>query len=269
MMNRQTLMSTSRAIRLKYNERIRRRIHEPFPRSVVPSFFTLMNLFCGFLAIIQIHNGQLIYGAWLIVIAGLFDIMDGFMARLSNGTSEFGIELDSLSDVVSFGVAPGFLLYSFSLSQFATIGIILSAFPALFGAVRLARFNVEAKNEGNEDYFRGLPIPAQAIMLVAFVLLFQNGITYFEELTNGKDTILIPMVIILSALMVTTIPFDKIPRFNKAIRRQDRITILFFLFYIALILLFQHYGLLIAFGVFILRGLIRGAYLFWLELLRE
>lgn len=269
MMNRQSLTSSSRPIRVKYNDRIRRRIQKPIPRSVVPSFFTLMNLLCGFLAIIQIHNEQLVYGAWLIVIAGLFDIMDGFMARLSNGTSEFGIELDSLSDVVSFGVAPGFLIYSFSLSQFSSIGIILSAFPALFGAVRLARFNVEAKNQGNDAFFRGLPIPAQAIMLVAFVLLFQDGNTYFDALKNGINSVFIPMVIILSALMVTTIPFDKIPRFNKGLKQQDRITILFFVVYLTLIVLFQHYGLLIAFAVFILRGLIRGAYAFWQDLLKE
>ena len=82
---------------------------KPIPRIVVPSFFTLMNLFCGFLAILSISEGRLFFGAWLIVSAGLFDALDGFMARLSNATSQFGIELDSISDVVSFGVAPGFI----------------------------------------------------------------------------------------------------------------------------------------------------------------
>lgn len=106
-----------------------------------------MNLFCGFLAIISIAEGRLFFGAWLIVFAGLFDALDGFMARLSNATSQFGIELDSICDVVSFGVAPGFLLYSYGLSELPFVGIILSALTPLCGAVRLARFNVEVQGE--------------------------------------------------------------------------------------------------------------------------
>lgn len=269
MINRQTLIKSGRPIRARYNDRIRKRLRTPIPRSVVPSFFTLMNLFCGFVAIVQIHEGQLLYGAWLIVMAGLFDVMDGFMARLANGTSEFGTELDSLSDVVSFGVAPGFLVYSFSFSQLSSLGLIISTFPALCGAVRLARFNVEARSESGIDYFRGLPIPAQAMILVAFVLLFQEGDPFFDSLRNGVNSVLIPLVILLSALMVTTIPFDKIPRFNKDMGRQDRFAILLFIAYILLIAIFRHYGLMIAFCIFVLRGLIRGGLKFWRELRDE
>src|SRR5699024_3464584 len=126
--------------------RKKRRIDKP-PRNhrvAVPSFFTLMNLFSGFLAIISISEGRLYYAAWLIVAAGLFDSLDGLMARLSNSTSQFGIELDSIADVVSFGVAPGFLLYYLGLSELHFLGLLLSALPPLCGAVRLARFNVEA-----------------------------------------------------------------------------------------------------------------------------
>jgi len=269
MSTRQSLIKTPRRFRARYNDRIRTRLRKPIPRSVVPSFFTLMNLFSGFMAIIQIHDGMYLYGAWLIVIAGLFDVMDGFMARLSNGTSEFGTELDSLSDVVSFGVAPGFLIYNFSLLELSTPGAIISAFPALFGAVRLARFNVESRNYEGIDYFRGLPIPAQAMILVAFVLLFQNGDPLFDSLKNGINSVLIPLVILLSLLMVTTIPFDKIPRFNKGMRHSDRIAILFIIFYVLLIIFFKHYGLLIAFGIFVLRGLARGAIKFWKELMAD
>lgn len=269
MNSRQTLTSSPRHIRARYNARLRSRLKRPIPRSVVPSFFTLMNLFCGFLAIVQIYEGEVVYAAWLIVIAALFDVVDGFMARLANGTSEFGIELDSLSDVVSFGVAPGFLIYHFSLNELSTLGVIISTFPALFGAVRLARFNVEARNGEKIDYFKGLPIPAQAMILVAFVLLFHDGDPFFESLKNGVNTVLIPTVIILSGLMVTTIPFDKIPRFNKKMGHQDRIAILFFLFYLILIAVFRHYGLMLAFAIFIVRGLGRGAIKFIQELRDE
>lgn len=269
MNSRQTLLGQQRHIRARYNARLRNRFNKPIPRSVVPSFFTLMNLFCGFLAIVQIYEGQVVYAAWLIVVAGMFDVVDGFMARVSNGASDFGTELDSLSDVVSFGVAPGFLIYHFSLNELSTLGLILSSFPALFGAMRLARYNVEARNGERNDYFKGLPIPAQAMILVAFVLLFSDGDPFFDSLKNGVNTVLIPTVIILSGLMVTTIPFDKIPRFNRKMGHQDRIGVLFFLLYLILIMIFRHYGLMIAFGIFILRGVGRGAYKFIQELREE
>src|SRR5690625_6502425 len=81
--------------------RFKRRQIKPIPRVVVPSFFTLMNLLCGFISIIMVAEGKLVTGAWLIVLAGMFDVLDGFMARLANATSDFGMELDSICDVRS------------------------------------------------------------------------------------------------------------------------------------------------------------------------
>jgi CDP-diacylglycerol--serine O-phosphatidyltransferase len=159
-----------------------------------------MNLFCGFLAIISIAEGRLAFGAWLIVFAGLFDALDGFMARLSNATSQFGIELDSISDVVSFGVAPGFLLYGFGLNSLPFVGIILSALPPLCGAVRLARYNVDVQ-DSRPDYFKGLPIPAQAIMIAAFYLTFNDRLELFMDFENGINAVLIPLIILLSFLI--------------------------------------------------------------------
>lgn len=245
-----------------------KRKRKPIPRIIVPSFFTLMNLFCGFLAIISIAEGQLFFGAWLIVVAGLFDTLDGFMARLSNATSQFGIELDSICDVVSFGVAPGFLLYSYGLSELPFVGIILSALPPLCGAVRLARFNVEAQSE-RPDYFRGLPIPAQAIMISAFYLTFYNRPELFSGFENGVNTVLIPLIVLLSFLMVSTIPFDKIPRFDKPSVKKYKGRIFLFLFYLVLIVVLQEIGLMIVFSAFILKGLALGAIRFWKEAFSE
>src|SRR5690554_2718359 len=98
----------------KLQKRKKRKKQRVNKRIEVRSFFTLMNLFCGFLAIISTSQGHLVRGAWLIALAGLFDVFDGLMARLANATSDFGIELDSISDMVSFGVAPGFLIYSWT-----------------------------------------------------------------------------------------------------------------------------------------------------------
>lgn len=232
------------------------------PKVAVPSFFTLMNLFSGFLAIISISEGRLYYAAWLIVAAGLFDSLDGLMARLSNSTSQFGIELDSIADVVSFGVAPGFLLYNLGLNELHFIGLILSALPPLCGAVRLARFNVEA-TETKGEIFKGLPTPAQAIMIAAFYLTFYNRLAVFSNFENGITTALIPIIILLSLLMVSTIPFDKVPGFDRETIRKYKGRIALFLFYTALIILFQEIGLMIVFILYILKGLIMGAFQLW------
>jgi CDP-diacylglycerol--serine O-phosphatidyltransferase len=234
------------------------------PRTIIPSFFTLMNLFCGFLAIISIAEGRLFFGAWLIVFAGLFDALDGFMARLSNATSQFGIELDSISDVVSFGVAPGFLLYAFGLGEMPFVGIILSALTPICGAVRLARYNVDVQ-ETSSDFFKGLPIPGQALMIASFYLTFYNQLEIFSGLEYGLNTVLVPLIILLSFLMVSTIPFDKIPSFDRESIQKNKIRISLFIFYGILILFFQEVGLMIVFSAFILKGIVIGAIMFWKE----
>ncbi|MEP1150525.1 MAG: CDP-diacylglycerol--serine O-phosphatidyltransferase [Balneola sp.] len=228
-------------------------------RIAVPSFFTLMNLFSGFLAIISIADGNLYRGAWLIAMAGLFDVMDGLMARLADATSDFGIELDSLSDMVSFGVAPGFLIYTFSLNELGTLGIIISAIPPLCGAVRLARFNVNARLSPSSDYFIGLPIPAQAIIIGSFFLTFRNKLDLFTGFEQGINSVLIPVVVVISFLMVSTIKFDKIPRFDRKSIRENRGKLGLLLLYFILIISLKEYGLMIVFTIFITKGLVLGA----------
>jgi len=239
-----------------------RKQRKQIPRIVVPSFFTLMNLFSGFLSILMVADGKLEIGAWLIVIAGLFDALDGFMARLANATSEFGIELDSISDIVSFGVAPGFLIYTFAFSELALLGMILSALPPLCGAVRLARFNVEAKL-GETAFFKGLPTPAQAVMLIAFYLTFRNRLEWFTGFEQGINAFLIPTVVILSFLMVSTVPFDKIPRFDRKSLKMYKGRLILFTVYLLVIIIFQDIGLMIVFSFFILKGILLGVYVFW------
>ncbi|MEX2398190.1 MAG: CDP-diacylglycerol--serine O-phosphatidyltransferase, partial [Balneolales bacterium] len=238
------------------NGRLRKKLKpRPISRIVVPSFFTLMNLFCGFIAIIQILEGKPVIGAWLIVFAGVFDMLDGLMARLANADSEFGIELDSLSDMVSFGAAPAILLYTFGLNDLMMLGVIVCAFLPLCGAVRLARFNVDAKVKENPVFFKGLPIPAVAIMFVAFFLTFAESPMLFSELQYGVSSFLVPLIVLLSFLMVSTVPFDKIPRFNRSYIKRYKGRVFLFSTYFLLIISMQEYGLMIVFSVFILKGL--------------
>jgi len=266
---RRRFRGRGREFRIKANERLRQRINKPLPRAIVPSFFTLMNLFSGFLAIVMIFEGKLVVGAWLIVLAAFFDALDGFMARMTNGDSLFGIELDSLSDVVSFGAAPGFLIYVWAFSGSPNIALpLIAALPVLCGAIRLARFNVEAKAEST-SFFRGLPIPAQAMMLVALFLTFHASPSYFEVFKHGANSVLIPVIIVLSLLMVSTVPFDKIPRFNREYMRSNRPVVFMFIFYALAILIFQEIGLIIVFTLFIFRGLYLFAVRFWDDLMGE
>ena len=225
----------------------RRRI----PRAAFPSTFTLLNLLSGFYAIIMTAQGDFEKASWLIVAAGLFDAMDGMMARLVDGVSDFGIELDSLSDIVSFGVAPSFLLYEFGLVRLGLLGGVLAALPAICGAVRLARYNVSFSEK--EDYFEGLPIPAQAAAVVAFILVFDDA-AWFNGLERGRVSILVPMVITLSVLMVSTVRFDALPKPTPRYLRAHKGKALAMLVAILLLIFLQEIGLLITITAYLLHG---------------
>ena len=227
----------------------RRRI----PRAAVPSFFTLMNLLSGFIAVTQAFDGRFQQACWFIVLAGFFDLLDGMIARLANGQSLFGVELDSLSDVVSFGVAPGFLVYVFGLKEFGMLGLFVSALPAVCGAVRLARFNV-AFDGVKKEYYSGLPIPVQAIFIVVLILTVDDA-SWFSRYSPNNLSILIPITVVLSGLMVTTIRFDAPPKPTAGyIRRHPRKSAAYALG-ILLTVFFQQFGLLLCLSVYLLHGI--------------
>lgn len=179
-------------------------------RAVVPSLFTVLNMFCGFMSIIHASSGEFVQASWLIILAAGFDALDGVMARITRSSSEFGIEIDSLSDVVSFGVAPAFLVYQVYLQELGALGVLLSSLVMIFGGLRLARFNVQLVGYDKEQ-FVGLPIPASAITLASFVLNYWN-----ETSRLGNVASLLPwMVVGLSLLMVSKVKYDTLPRISK------------------------------------------------------
>ena len=232
------------------------RSERPPPRVAVPSFFTLLNLFCGFLALTQVWEGSFVMACWLIVLAGFFDLLDGMMARLANAVSPFGVELDSLSDVVSFGLAPAFLVYVYSLNDFGPLGLIVAALPALCGAVRLARYNMNFDGE-KKDYFEGLPIPVQAVAIVALILTAETA-SWGPML--AKVQVLVPTVIVLSALMVSSIDFDAIPRPTVAYIRARPRKVLAYVLAGVLIVGLQAVGLLAVLTLYVLHGMGQAAY---------
>jgi CDP-diacylglycerol--serine O-phosphatidyltransferase len=230
-------------------------------RAAVPNFFTLMNLLAGFFSLIQTAAGNLEAAAWLVVLAAFFDLLDGLMARLAGVSSEFGLELDSLSDVVSFGVAPSFLLYEFGLHQLGPLwGALLASLPALFGAVRLAHFNTRSTPAEKQSEFTGLPIPAQAGTVVVFILVFA-GSRWFDVLARPQLSVLIILVVSLSALMISPVRFPALPQPSRSNLRTYRWRFVGFVAALLLGAVFQERGLLAAAVIYLLIGL--GRALLW------
>ena len=151
--------------------RLRRLSRERLSRGlfVLPTLFTVGNLFCGYLSLWCSINGTFERAALLIIVAAVLDMLDGRIARLTNSASEFGEEYDSLADLVSFGVAPAILVYSWGLADFHRLGLAVSFFFVVCGSMRLARFNIQT-HIADKKYFVGLPIPAAAGTICTLVL---------------------------------------------------------------------------------------------------
>ncbi len=140
---------------------------------ILPNLFTASSIFVGVISIVEASKQHFILASWLILLALIFDGLDGRVARMTNTTSQFGVEFDSLADIISFGIAPAILLYFFVGHEFGRFGILVSALYVIFGAIRLARFNIStAKTDPN--VFIGLPIPTAAVFISMWILLFNK-----------------------------------------------------------------------------------------------
>lgn len=179
---------------------------------VVPSIFTLANLFFGIWSMVLASQGEFYRASWWIVIAGVLDMMDGLTARMSKTGSRFGAELDSLTDLVSFGVAPAMLLYFLHFSsqgQFAWV--FLYGFVVCV-ALRLARYNVQPPSESPRKGFTGLPSPAAGMTLATFYPFSQTAVFQSELAGLPWNQILIFLVIALSLAMVSNVQYARVPR---------------------------------------------------------
>jgi CDP-diacylglycerol---serine O-phosphatidyltransferase len=173
----------------------------------IPNSVTCLNLFSGCLGIVFAFQGNLIWASYAIVIAAILDFFDGMLARLLKAYSDIGKELDSLADVVSFGVLPSVIIYHlFGLSpqlEFGSTWLSFSAFIiAVFSALRLAKFNIDTRQSEN---FIGLPTPANALLVASFPLIIVESNTYFGELILNQWFLLI-FSLIMSMLLVVEVP---------------------------------------------------------------
>jgi CDP-diacylglycerol--serine O-phosphatidyltransferase len=170
---------------------------------LLPNLLTTGGLFCGVYSLIASVRGDFLIAAIAIVAANVFDVLDGRVARLTKTTSRFGIEYDSLSDLVAFGVAPGILVYRWALEPWGTVGWLAASLYVTCGALRLARFNVLV-DTGPKRHFAGLPIPAAAEVIASTVMLYYffggEGATY-------RQLIVLLAVYGLAGLMVSNVRY--------------------------------------------------------------
>jgi CDP-diacylglycerol--serine O-phosphatidyltransferase len=225
-----------------------------FPRAVVPSLFTTLNMFCGFLSITYSVKGDFTNAAIFIFLGSLFDAFDGLMARLTKSASKFGVEFDSLSDIVTFGVAPSFMMYQMEFVSWGSLGLLISALPMICGGIRLARFNVQLSGF-DKDYFNGLPIPAQAAILCSYVLTDMD--TVLQPIGLGREQILAPLVMVVSLIMVSTIKYDTLPKFTSRDIQAHPVRFTFVLFAALAIIFTKGKALFPVFIFYLLFGIVR------------
>ena len=197
----------------------RRREDRPqrFKRGVylLPSMFTVANLFCGYGCVVFATQGDFDTAAVLIGIAMVLDTLDGFVARLTNSQSAFGVQLDSLADVVSFGLAPAILAFTWGLWPLKRLGWAAGFIYVTAAAMRLARFNIQTAAATDKRYFVGMPSPAAAGVIASTVFLFPYG-------PQDRETALaaLAMVVIPGLLMVSTIRFRSVKAIDVGWRRS-------------------------------------------------
>jgi CDP-diacylglycerol---serine O-phosphatidyltransferase len=227
----------------------RRHRFPPLRRGVylLPSLFTTANIFCGFTAIMMSFQGEFQMAAILILIAGVLDGLDGRIARMTGGTSDFGGEFDSLADVVSFGMAPSFLAFAWGLAPLRRYGWVAAFLFLICGAVRLARFNIQ-HGASDRRWFVGLPIPMAAAAVAGCVLCFRFRIT--ERATSAFFAL---PLLALAGLMVSRIRYRSFKDIDLRLRLPFR-TVLLIAGFIAAIALNPHIAIFALALFYVLSG---------------
>jgi CDP-diacylglycerol---serine O-phosphatidyltransferase len=255
--------------------------------AVFPTLLTLGNLICGFFAVVvaariekpgpvienidMVDTTNVMLSGCLIFVAMVFDGLDGYVARLARITSDFGAQLDSLCDVVSFGVAPGFLLVKmcpqFTLVHNQAVWIIAAAFAAC-AALRLARFNVETSDEDDHLFFSGLPSPAAAAAVAGFAIMFytlrQNSNDLKDWTDNALQMVLPFFGLLVALLMVSRIRYPHVT--NRVLRGQRSFAhVVSVVFFFVAIILLGGYAVPIAACAFVFYGPVNLAWRMWVQ----
>ena len=180
---------------------------------LLPSLLTMGNMFCGYACVVYTMRGEYGTAAPFIGFAVVLDMLDGRIARLTGTTSEFGVEFDSMADIISFGIAPAILSFAWGLSALGRLGWAAGFMFVAAAAMRLARFNIQSASGGDKRYFVGMPSPAAAAIPAATVFAYPYGLYDYRAALPALAMVLVPAV-----LMISTIRF----RSFKAIDSQKR-----------------------------------------------
>ena len=231
---------------------------------ILPNLITTAGLFCGFYSIIASLRGEFLIAAIAIMAANVFDALDGRVARLTNTTSRFGIEYDSLCDLVAFGVAPGILVYTWALAPWDSFGWLAASLYVTCGALRLARFNVQFDNV-EKRHFKGLPIPAAAEVVASTVMLYYffggEGATY-------RHWIVLVLVYALAGLMVSNVRYFSFKEIDIH-RRQPFWVLVLIIFTLKLFIAEPQICLFTTFFLYAISGPARSAWLYGRRLTRR
>jgi len=241
---------------------------------IFPSLFTCGNMACGFLSILASIDGNFTKAAWLLILSIVFDMLDGRIARITKTTSEFGVQLDSLSDLVSFGLAPAVMIYQLVLNSMDKIGITIAVLFVLCSALRLAKFNVMAKDGVVHTSFMGLPTPASAGLLISFVLSYELFIADPGQSLTFKTIPLLmknmpvffkmmPVImVVLSLLMVSNVPYASFKKFKFSKPKAFQ-TLVLIIMLIVLILTFPQNIIFILFSLYALSSIVNYVWKYW------
>jgi CDP-diacylglycerol---serine O-phosphatidyltransferase len=198
---------------------------------ILPNLFTSASLFCGFYSIIASFKEHFVPASIAILLAAVFDGLDGRIARLTNTTSKFGAEYDSLSDVIAFGVAPSLLAYCWATSIYGKWGWLAAFLFVLCGALRLARYNIQI-GLIESNVFNGLPIPAAASVVATTVIFFSSDYVGVEG--KFQNIFVLVFVIILSLLMVSSVKYYSFKDMKLLVKKP--FTIFFWLVVLSIII---------------------------------
>ena len=216
-------------------------------RTWIPNSVTALSVFLGYLSIMYTFQGYFVTAAWLIVLAGILDSMDGKIARKVNGCSKFGSYFDSLADAINYGVAPALLFQRAYFSNWTMLGSIVTFLPIVCSAIRLARFNVLSEEEEKDGFFVGLPTTVAAGLLAGFVIFMNDQLK-----TDGSPTLAAVIMAGASLLMISAVPYEH----NSILTKRGWKGLLFLLALVTL-LLFQGRALFAWVALYVTYGLIR------------
>lgn len=198
---------------------------------LIPNLLTTASLFFGFYSIVASYQGEFKKAAIAIILSGVFDMLDGKIARLTGATSKFGVEYDSLSDMIAFGVAPGFLAYTWALVPFGRYGWLAGFLYVTCTALRLARFNVQAETV-EKTRFKGIPSPGAAGMIATTVLMYYylggSGAT-------SKHVTLLLLIYLLAFLMVSNVTYRSTKALDLSKRKPFSLLVIAVLFMILIV----------------------------------